>query len=157
MTVILMVTNIIASRLITRLGARRLIVFGLVLAAAGVSSAASHQRRRLLLAVGGTNADGGERHRAGCSDDHQRHSLVCRSVTGRDCIGRSQHGAADGRHARRCDVRLYWCGTPHQSRSYKVCISRSWSHVGAAGFLWCRTLALLSQPGDLRRTQAFTR
>lgn len=35
MTVILMVTNIIASRLITRLGARRLIVFGLVLAAAG--------------------------------------------------------------------------------------------------------------------------
>ena len=75
MTIVLMAVNVLAGRLITRLGARVLMVLGwpgggrLWLADAG-------QRGRQLLAAGRADADGGQRHRPDGADHDQRHAVI---------------------------------------------------------------------------------
>lgn len=148
MTIVLMVMNIIAGRLITRLGARRLMMFGLVLAAVGyllllpVSVSGSYWQLvvPMLMAASGialmvptmTNVT---------------LSSVDPSRAG-NRVGCSQHSASSRRHARRSDVRLFRA-RHGASRVHARHVSLAYCRGGTV-VSWRCALVLLSQPQALR-------
>ena len=142
MTIVLMAVNVLAGRLITRLGARVLDGPGAGPGGGRLWLADAGQRGRQLLAAGRADADGGQRHRPDGADHDQRHAVI----GGR--LGRALPQACSiprGRSAACWAWRsLVICFGIPSRRPCAACICRSasrwrcWRPARCAGFGWER-------------------